>query len=157
MSPLAKDCTTQFSWGMWRVERDVLQQEELNKKSMQNRLSLHSHEKSPYFCYLFNRELNLAQMWEQMQLEPISQQAEVVHHSGKDQTKARSVLLCLPARSIGSALSKAAQPPTDTHAPRISQHSQRERSCNRGAETLCTYVSEWYTSPVASVYYYEFY
>lgn len=93
-----------------------------------------------------------------MWLEPKSQQAKVAHCSGKDQTKIDSVLLqCLLARFIGSVLSQAAQPPTDTHAPRISQHSQRKTSCNGAAETLCTYVSEWYTSSVASVYYYEFY
>lgn len=38
---------------------------------------------------------------------------------------------CLPAGFSGSALSEAAQPPTDTHAPRISQHSQRKTSCHR--------------------------
>lgn len=59
-----------------------------------------------------------------------------------------------------SALSLAVQPPTDAHAPGISQHSQiKKNKINKkvmGAETLGTYVSMWYASSVASVYYYEY-
>lgn len=49
-------------------------------------------------------------------------------------------------------LFKAFQPPMETHAHGISQHSQRETLCDRS-----TYVSMWYASSVASVYYYKLY
>lgn len=43
---------------------------------------------------------------------------------------------CLPAIFNYSALAVAAQPPTDTHAPRISQHSQIKTSCNGSRNTV---------------------
>lgn len=33
---------------------------------------------------------------------------------------------------------------------------QKNKNKVMGAETLCTYVSTWYASSVASVYYYEY-
>lgn len=91
-----------------------------------------------------------------MQSKPKSQQADVARRSAKDGTKAHNVLLSgLPARFTGSALSEAAPPPAvPMHQELVGIPKERRRVAGKRTRT---YVSERYTSAVASVYCYAFY
>lgn len=76
--------------------------------------------------------------------KPKSQQAKVVHCSGKEQTKADSVWLQGRLMSpCNLTVLCTLRLPADTHAPRISQHSQMKTSRSRGSRSavyLCLRV-----------------